>query len=337
MRWAGGLLGVVAVAALSIALYWHALHPTYLAQNVPARRVPPEQTFDLERLLLPRDRVLSGGVPKDGIPALTNPPLVPAAQAEYLQPGDRVIGVVIQGEAQAYPVMVLTRHEVVNERIGGMPVAVTYCPLCDSVALFDRRTELGEREFGVSGLLYNSNVLIYDRGGKSEGLWSQLLAGGVSGPGSGTPLKPLPVELTTWADWTERYPETKTLAASDAEGRAFRNNPYRRYFASPDLMFPVQPIDKRLPLKERVLGVWTASAARAYPLSALAKLREPLAQEIDGRKFTLVYNQKAQSVRVTDADEGLHWMYSFWFGWYAFHRDTQLFTAADAARAARRP
>lgn len=120
--------------------------------------------FDLEKANVPVDEIHSGGPPKDGIPALTNPEFIAGNQASYLGPSDRVIGVVAGSEARAYPLRILNYHEIVNDRIGQLSIAVTYCPLCDSAAVFDRRTPLGEREFGVSGLLYNSNVLLYDRG-----------------------------------------------------------------------------------------------------------------------------------------------------------------------------
>lgn len=300
-------------------------------RNARAQQAGRGQQLALERLILPREDIVSGGVPQDGIPAITDPPMTHASESRFLQPSDRVAGVVIEGDARAYPLKVLTRHEIVNDQVGGTPVAVTYCPLCDSVALFDRRTDEGVLEFGVSGLLFNSNVLMYDRGAGRGGLWSQLMAQGVSGPGSGTQLKPLPVELTTWRDWVERYPDTKILHVEPQQQRDYRRDPYGRYHASRNLMFPVKPLSRRLPLKERVLGIWTDAAARAYPLSALERLKSPLTDELDGRKFTIVFNPQAGSARVSEADDGVHWMYSYWFGWYAFH-PADLGWAEDIAR-----
>lgn len=240
---------------------------------------------------------------------------------------DRVIGVVVGKSSRAYPLKILNYHEVVNDRLDGVPIAVTYCPLCDSAAVFDRRTELGEHEFGVSGLLFNSNVLMYDRGGQPESLWSQMLAQGVSGPAAGKPLKTRPVELTTWQDWLGRHPETTLLSDRTGHARNYEVNPYRPYFDSSKLMFPVAVTDRRLPPKERVLGLWTGNEARAYALSAPFLENPELGdqeQELGGRKFTLQYDAKAKSVRVTRADDGLQWMYSFWFVWYAFRPQTEL-------------
>jgi hypothetical protein len=301
-------------------------HTVALAQSGP-RRSPP--SFDLRRTTIPRAEIFPGGPPKDGIPALTNPAFLAADAAKYLRPGDRVAGVVVEGEARAYPLRILTWHEVVNDSFGGVLVAVTYCPLCDSVAVFDRRTLDGMKEFGVSGLLYNSNVLVYDRRGKPEALWSQLKARAVSGPRADQTLKPLPVELTTWADWRERHPGSKVLSTRTGFSRDYRKDPYAGYFGSPGLMFPVRPLSDRFPEKTKVLGVWTEDGtAKAYPLSTFAPLTESrdLQDEVGGGKLTLRFDAGSNSLRVVDADQGLHWIYALWFAWYAFHPDTMVYS-----------
>ena len=228
-------------------------------------------SFDLSNATIPTDQIRAGGPPKDGIPALTDPTMVPADRAGYLRPDDRVIGYAADGEARAYPLRVLNYHEIVNDRVAGTPIAVTYCPLCDSAAIFDRRTPVGLREFGVSGLLYNSNVLMYDRGGQPESLWSQVLGAGVSGPAAGKRLTALPVELTTWRDWSERYPQTSVLSAETGHPRDYRSNPYDGYLTSPGVMFPVTSTSDRLPAKQLVLGVWVGDTSKAYPLSAFGE------------------------------------------------------------------
>ena len=152
---------------------------------------------DVSDAIIPKEKILSGGPPKDGIASVTNPEFISAGEAGYLKASEQVAGVVFQGEARAYPLKILTRHEAVNDRIGDVAFAVTYCPLCDSTAVFDRRTELGELNFGISGLLYNSNVLFYSRS-KNESVWSQMLGKGIAGPGANQPLEYLSVEVTTW-------------------------------------------------------------------------------------------------------------------------------------------
>ena len=281
--------------------------------------------FDLSKVTVPANEIHGGGPPKDGIPALTNPKLIPARDARYLRPQDRVIGFVTGDDPRAYPLKILNYHEIVNDRVADLPVAVTYCPLCDSAAVFDRRTPLGEREFGVSGLLYNSNVLMYDRGGRPESLWSQVQTEGISGPAAEKPLTALPVELTTWQDWQARYPATKVLSPQTEHQRDYDRNPYAGYFDQPQLMFPARPTSDRLPTKARVLAVWTENAARAYPESAFSRQRNRAEEEIGGKKVVVEFNPDARSLRVVNADEGVQWMYSLWFAWYAFRPETSVF------------
>ncbi len=299
------------------------------AQSPSARGIPPRAapSFDLRNAVIPRNEIYAGGPPKDGIPALTNPAVVRAHEAAYLNPADRVVGLSIGEEARAYPLRILSHHEIVNDRLGDVPVAVTYCPLCDSAAAFDRRVDGEVLELGVSGLLYNSNVLMFDRGGEPESLWSQLAGRGVSGPAAGNVLKPLPLELTTWRDWQARHPNTTVLSDRTGHTRDYRANPYQRYFATRELWFPARPLSDRLPTKAPVLGVWSNGAARAYPLSAFNPRGETLEQELGGKRFTLAYDGRHQSVRVESADEGIHWMYSFWFAWHAFRPQTEVYGA----------
>lgn len=279
--------------------------------------------FDFTQATVPTNEIRAGGPGKDGIPALSNPQFLPEADADYLQPEERVIGFIGDNdEARAYPLKILTQHEIVNDRIGDLPLAVTYCPLCDSAAVFDRRTPLGEREFGVSGMLYNSNVLMYDRTEAVESLWSQLQSKGITGPAAKLALKPLPVELTTWQDWRTRYPKTKVLSSDTGHGRDYNRNPYAGYFERPELMFPAKPSSDLLSAKSRVLGIWTKDAARAYPESAFSEKRTRIEEQIDGKKIVIEFDPQARSLRVVQADEGVQWLYSLWFAWYAFHPET---------------
>lgn len=285
--------------------------------------------FNSEGLLLPKEEVMSGGVPKDGIPALTEPEFVSVSEATYMKPADRLGGVVFEGEARAYPLKIMDMHEVVNDRIGETAFALTYCPLCDSLAVYDRKGKAGDLEFGVSGFLFNSNVLLYDRtgSGKTDGLWSQMMSQAVSGPRVEEKLILMPVELTTWEDWKARYPETKVLSMNTGYGRNYLERAYEPYFSTDDLMFAITNLDERLPNKTPLLGISAGGKKRAYPVTAFEHLTEPqeFEQELAGKKFTLAYNPKAKSLRIVKADPDLNWLYSFWFAWYAFNPDTELY------------
>ena len=190
-------------------------------------------------------------------------------------------------------------------------------------AVFCRKCELIHR----TDSLRPPKILLLMTHLGERSLWSQLMTRGVSGPAAREPLKTLPVELTTWQDWRQRHPQTAVLSPRTGHRRNYQNNPYRRYFASGNLMFPARPFSNALPAKSEVLGIWTGRGARAYPLAALARTDPTLQEELDGLKFTLQYNPQAKSVRIVQADEGLQWMYSFWFAWYAFHPQTEVFRA----------
>ena len=281
--------------------------------------------FDLSESVIPVEEIRNGGPPKDGIPALTDPTFIEGRDANYLQPADRVIGFAAVGEVRAYPLKVLNYHEIVNDSVAGQPIAVTYCPLCDSVAIFDRQTPIGVRDFGVSGLLYNSNVLMYDRSEGEESLWSQLRSQAVAGPAAKSRLRTLPVVLTTWQEWLGSHPETLVLAPDTGYLRSYDRNPYEGYFDRAGLMFPAQPSSDRLGAKERVLGVWTGQSARAYHSSAFSRDRSRIADEIDGKTIVVEHHFESDSLLVVEAPPSVEWMYSLWFAWYAMHPHTDVY------------
>ena len=281
--------------------------------------------FDLSTATIPVSEIYSGGPPKDGIPAISNPRISSPADASFLKNDDRIIGVAIEGKARAYPVSILNQHEIVNDKLGKTPIAVTYCPLCDSAVVFDRRTSIGELEFGVSGLLYNSNVLMHDRS-PTESLWSQMRCEGVSGPGAGQKLKVLPVELTTWAKWLSRNPSTDVISNETGHRLNYKANPYAGYFRQANLMFPAKPINKLLPLKEPVLGIWDEQSAFAISTAAFGRKSRQFEKELNGKKFLIAFDADDQTIRIVSADNGIQWLNSFWFAWYAFRPHTTLVT-----------
>jgi len=167
----------------------------------------PMRAFDFSNASVPRAEIRHGGPAVDGIPAIRDPKFVSVEDADYLRDQDIVIGIVRNGDARAYPLRILVWHEIVNDDFGTLPVAVTYCPLCGTAMVFDRRAGGETRTFGVSGLLYNSDVLMYDH--ESKSLWSQLAMKAVSGPAVEAPLAWLPSDHMTWVAWRHRYPEGK--------------------------------------------------------------------------------------------------------------------------------
>ncbi|MFQ5743567.1 MAG: DUF3179 domain-containing protein [Acidobacteriota bacterium] len=236
-----------------------------------------------------------GGVRAEGIPSLDEPRVVPAAQAGYLSADELVFGAVMSPEAaassrksskvggsvgrdagqlpaaaRAYPLRILDWHELTNDTLGSVPVALSYCTLCGSGILFDRR--VGDRlfTFATSGLLYRSNKLMFDR--QTETLWSNLTGEPVVGPlvGEGIRLRVLPLVVTTWGAWKQQHPETTVLSLETGYERDYTpGQPYGEYFASPATMFPVGVRDERLSPKAWVYGIRIGEAAVAFELSAL--------------------------------------------------------------------
>lgn len=152
--------------------------------------------FDVSCHAVPIEEIRSGGPPRDGIPALVNPVFVSAEKATFLRDGDRVLGLVGNRESKAYPIKILNWHELVNDWIDDHPILITYCPLCGTGIAFERQIDQNPVIFGVSGLLYQSDLLMYDR--ETESLWSQIAMKAIAGPLTGARLQPLFLEHTTW-------------------------------------------------------------------------------------------------------------------------------------------
>ena len=182
---------------------------------------------DFSRHSLPYDEFVSGGPPKDGIPAIDHPPFVSVAEARGLVPHEPVISVAIGGEARAYPLGVMIWHEIVNDTVGGMPIAVTWCPLCNSSVVFDRRAGGRTLSFGTTGKLRNSDLVMYDR--ETESWWQQFGGDCIVGALLGAELKYLPARVESVERFRTRFPHGRVLVPPDPEGRDYGRNPYAGY------------------------------------------------------------------------------------------------------------
>lgn len=282
--------------------------------------------FDLSGALVPESEIRAGGPPRDGIPAIDRPRFVGAAQARFLAPEDRVLGVVRNGHAKAYPIRILNWHEIVNDRFGSEPVMVSYCPLCGTGMAYRARVAGDALDFGVSGLLYNSDVLFYDR--KTGSLWSQVLAQAISGPLKGSRLTTIPVAHTNWSDWRSRHPDTLVLSTETGYARDYDRDPYAGYESSRETLFPVRHTSERFHAKETVLGIEVDGLYKAYPFSELAKTAGPVTERIGARRLTITFDAAHRSASVRDemGDE-LPAITGYWFAWFAFHPDTEVYVA----------
>lgn len=280
--------------------------------------------FDLSNATVPAGAIVSGGPPKDGIPALVRPRTVAATNADFLDDDELVVGFGTDTNARAYPIDLLVWHEVVNDTIDGRPLAITYCPLTASVVAYDRTFDGEEVEFGVSGLLFESNLLMYDR--DSDSLWSQLGARAVAGERVGQRLQAVPATTTTWKSWRERHPLTRVATYDTGHTRAYGRDPYDGYDRSAAIYFPVSHKDSRLPAKTRVLGVVVGDTARAYPVDALRAAGLPVEDAIGSHRIVI-----GDTDGTVELDGRVHPATpAFWFAWASFHPRTGVWTEAAA-------
>jgi len=299
----------------------------FLSLMLSAASAESKNGFRIDNALIPVNDIRKGGPPRDGIPSLDDPVFVSAEDATYLSGRDRVLGISINGFAHAYPIRILNYHEIVNDIVGGTAVAITYCPLCGSGTAFEATINGRSYEFGVSGLLYNSDVLMYDR--NTGSLWSQLMVQAVTGPMKGTRLQQLPLSHTSWQEWTERYPETRVLSNKTGYSRNYKVDPYPNYGRDGKLYFPVTHSSKKYRRKEIVMGLEIDGQFKAYPFKELKKGESRFDDEFAGAKFSVEFDAKHRTARVVKADGSeISTITAFWFAWYAFHPETDVFEAS---------
>ena len=257
--------------------------------------------FDLADALVPVDEILWGGVKRDGIPSISQPIFISASDAKFLSKKDRVLGVYRNGIAKAYPIRILDRHEVVNDKFADEGVIVTYCPLCFSGMAFSISTDSIARTFGVSGLLFNSDVLLYDH--QTGSLWSQIRSQAISGALRGTEIRPVVTAHTTWPDWLSRYPDTQVLSTDTGYGMNYRKSPYTEYQRSQQLMFPVENRSNKYSNKELVLGVVIGDTFKAYPFNELRKQdRTSFDDSIGDTELTIEWREEEKFARAISSD-----------------------------------
>lgn len=240
----------------------------------------PEPLVDL-------GEIRSGGPPPDGIPSIDDPRFLRPADVDFLEETEPVLAVDIDGEVRAYPVQILMWHEIVNDTVGDVPVAVTYCPLCNSAVAYDRR--IGDRvvEFGTSGLLWNSALVMYDR--QTETLWSHFTGQGIVGELTGTEIEKFPVATVPWGVWRDANPDGLVLSRETGFDRSYGRNPYPGYddVNSQPFLFEGE-VDGRYTAMTRIVGVEVGDDALGVPLFALQDERVVTA-DVGGTELVMLW------------------------------------------------
>ena len=221
------------------------------------------------------EEILTGGPPRDGIPAIDSPKFVSADVAsEWLEDQEPVVALIMEGVARAYPLQILMYHEIVNDEVGGVPVAVTFCPLCNASIVFERALVQDGKtlvlDFGTTGRLRKSDLVMYDR--QSETWWQQFSGKGIIGDLTHVELGRVPSQIISFAQFKMAYPQASVLSQETGFERPYGNNPYRGYDAIDNNPFLFRgDVDPRLPAMERVLSIRTGGKTQLLPLSGLAK------------------------------------------------------------------
>ena len=240
--------------------------------------------------LIPKSEVRDGGPGKDGIPALEDPAFTDANGATYLTDNSLVVGIVSGSVAKAYPHPILDWHEIINDDVNGTKIAVTYCPLTGTGIGWDRNVNGAITTFGVSGLLYNSNLIPYDRATDSN--WSQIRLDCVNGELINSVIKTHQLVETTWGTWKAMYPNTKVVSENTGHNRNYSAYPYGDYRTNNSkLLFPVNNEDNRLPQKERVHGVLINGKGKAYSIEEFGDTTSVVQDSFQGTSIAVIGNR----------------------------------------------
>ena len=269
-----------------------------------------DESFDLllesatGKLVIHPFELMWGGVPPDGILPLESPPNVESGEQNYLRPDDRVFGVSINGEHRAYPLRIMNAHGMANDTLGSEPITLAYCVLCGTGIAFSRKFDGIESTFGTSGLLFQSNKVMYDR--ETLTLWHQGNGQPISGDLTDTDFRLdfFPTLLTTWEEWLEEHPDTTVLSIntgvypeSNYQPEADSRSIYYEYFKSPETMFPVPNQSEALQPKEVVLTLSIGNVHKAYQVDALNEVRV-LNDTLDDTNVIVLASGKSQAARI---------------------------------------
>lgn len=256
---------------------------------------------------------------RDCIPSIDQPKYTDVASVDFLADDELVLALEINGDARAYPAKILNYHEIVNDYIGGEPVAVTFCPLCGSGVAFDRRIDGEEVSFGVSGVLHDNDLVMYDR--TSNTLWQQITGEAIMGEKLGQHLTILPMTMVEWGEWKATHPDTQVLTLDTGFGMDYNNDRYTQYIENDQIYFPVGNTSSVMHPKTVVHGIDAGELHFAINEKEL-KEKGTATVQVGEQSFDLSFNDDGFVIAKTDHGEEYTGIRLFWFAWYNFHPDT---------------
>jgi hypothetical protein len=262
--------------------------PTLLFKESPPRGAESEFITDFSLHTVPYAEILSGGPPKDGIPAIDNPKFVNIKSAdEWLKPNEPVVSVQVGDEARAYPIQILIWHEIVNDIVNGKPLLVTFCPLCNTAIAFERTYNGQVFDFGTTGRLRYSNLIMYDR--QTETWWQQATGDAIAGKFAGSQLAYYPAAMISWQDFRAAYPSGSVLSRETGFSRDYGRNPYFGYddINQTPFLYQGDKTPDQLPPMARVLTLEIENEAKAYPYDTLKKLN--IVNDLVGNKPVVIF------------------------------------------------
>lgn len=330
-------IGIIAIIAILAFGFWYLQRNQFSLPTGETQRndnQPSSMSQSKREILvtdgvkhsIPLDEILSGGPGKDGIPSIDDPKFVSVKSATFLNDPDPGLGLTVNGESRFYPYRILVWHEIVNDTVAGQPVLVTYCPLCATGIVFDRRVNGEVQEFGVSGRLWQSNLLMYNRAAsvENESLWSQVLGEAVLGVHTGKKLSIVRSDVVRFGEWRAAHPDTVILSQDTGSARDYGRDPYGDYYSSESVSFGATFSDTRLHPKALVHGVEIDGRYKAYHDEALKSLTGTIADDFGGKRIVVTRTDLGE-ITFTANGESLPSIPSFWFSWLAVHPETELF------------
>jgi hypothetical protein len=320
--------GLTVIIAVGIGV-WIPVQGSALSQLAPARELT-ERSANIQvtkegvRYLVPPDKIVAGGPRKDGIPSIDHPKFVSVEEANgWIGDDELVLAITYNAVTRVYPLQILVWHEIVNDTVAGDPILITYCPLCGSGIAYERTIDGEAVEFGTSGRLYNSNLVMYDR--KTDTYWSQIGGLAILGELTGERLVPVSIDTVRWGDWKVAYPDSEVLSRDTGYSRSYGSDPYGSYYRDDSIWFPVEARDDRIHPKTVIFGIEVNGVHKAYRESDL--VAQGTIDDTIGDVAVRIERDSIGIVCVTNLErnEEIAKERVFWFSWYAFHPDTLLY------------